>query len=347
MSTGEDVNVSKVAEQRARVKRALADMALAYEIVGDGWRAKAFRRADRLIDAVERKGSTTGNGTGSRYVVLLERPEEAPGIGPSIASFIQSLSRANNNDEINSIVAKKTSSFVDAKRLDAYRLLIGVLGVGHTLALHLINHDGVTNLEQLRKHAVAVGNTLIQNGIKHYKDLNSKMPRDTAKDAVRKLREAVTCIFPGLDETAIIPLGSYRRGNSEVGDIDLLVNERVDLGRLAAALPRVLGEKAYVSTVTKGKRRHSFLFRHKKRVMRVDIFAMHDPKERPTFILHATGSADHNEFLRQVAKSKGMLLNEYGLFDITTRRRKPRVKEESDVYRVLGIPYVPPHERRG
>jgi DNA polymerase (family 10) len=56
-----------------------------------------------------------------------------------------------------------------------------------------------------------------------------------------------------------------------------------------------------------------------------------------------TGNVDHNVRLRQLAISKGWKLSEYGIFDKKGRQIAGRSEEE--VYRKLGLQFVPPELR--
>jgi DNA polymerase (family 10) len=59
-------------------------------------------------------------------------------------------------------------------------------------------------------------------------------------------------------------------------------------------------------------------------------------------LLYFTGSKAHNVALRRIAQLEGLKLNEYGLFR-DARRLAGRTEE--DVYRALGLPFVPPELR--
>jgi len=57
-----------------------------------------------------------------------------------------------------------------------------------------------------------------------------------------------------------------------------------------------------------------------------------------------TGSKHHNIKLRELAKEKGLKINEYGVFDVKTGK-KLAGKTEEEVYAVLGMQYIPPEIR--
>jgi DNA polymerase (family 10) len=64
--------------------------------------------------------------------------------------------------------------------------------------------------------------------------------------------------------------------------------------------------------------------------------------EYPFLLHHATGSKEHNTHMRQLAKEQGYKLNEYGLF-----RNEQRItcKSESEIFKTLGLAFIPPELR--
>jgi len=60
-------------------------------------------------------------------------------------------------------------------------------------------------------------------------------------------------------------------------------------------------------------------------------------------LVYFTGSKEHNVHLREMAVRKGLKINEYGVFNKTEKRLAGR--EEEDVYRAVGLPWIPPEIR--
>ncbi|MDX1386037.1 MAG: PHP domain-containing protein, partial [bacterium] len=79
--------------------------------------------------------------------------------------------------------------------------------------------------------------------------------------------------------------------------------------------------------------------------IQVDLRVVND-REFPFALLYFTGSKEHNTVLRQIAKKKGLKLNEYGLFK---GKKNLPAKTETDIYQTLGLHYIPPElrENRG
>jgi len=128
--------------------------------------------------------------------------------------------------------------------------------------------------------------------------------------------------------------GSLRRRKSTVGDIDLLV-AAVDpepVMRAFAGLPMV----AEVSL--SGPTKTSVILRNG---LQADLRVL--PVERYGSLLqYFTGSKEHNVHLRGLAQEMGLSLSEYGF-----KRGEEEIlcPEEEDVYRTLGLPWIPPELR--
>jgi DNA polymerase (family 10) len=129
--------------------------------------------------------------------------------------------------------------------------------------------------------------------------------------------------------------GSLRRMRHTVGDIDLLVAAKKPEAVIAAfvAAPnvaRVTGQ----GTVKAGVEYHNG--------MRAQIW-VHQPERFGTALQYATGSKDHNVRLREMALDKGLSLSDHSF----EREDKSEIlcATEAEVYRVLGMPWIPPEIR--
>ena len=65
-----------------------------------------------------------------------------------------------------------------------------------------------------------------------------------------------------------------------------------------------------------------------------------------TALMHFTGSAVFNQKMRLHAKSMGMKLSEYGLYEVSGEEEKPiKIKSEEDIFNNLLLKYIPPEKR--
>lgn len=73
-----------------------------------------------------------------------------------------------------------------------------------------------------------------------------------------------------------------------------------------------------------------------------------DEKSYGSALAYFTGSKEHNIRVRELAKQKGLKINEYGVFKESDETFIAGQKEE-DVYHAVGLPWIPPElrENRG
>jgi DNA polymerase (family X) len=147
--------------------------------------------------------------------------------------------------------------------------------------------------------------------------------------------EALLEGLEGREDVAKVRLGgSLRRGYETVKDIDLLAasNTPVTLGDYFAALPSV------ESIIAKGETKVSVVL---KTGLNCDLRIV-SPAEFPYALHHFTGSREHNTAMRGRAKHLGLKMNEYGLF---RDEENMACLSEEDIFRALGLAYIPPELR--
>jgi len=131
--------------------------------------------------------------------------------------------------------------------------------------------------------------------------------------------------------------GSYRRGRETVGDLDLL----------AVASDRKLAMdhfEAYPDrsqTIARGEEKKISI--RVGKAFQVDMRLV-DEQELGAALQYFTGSKQHNVRLRKMAQSKGLKLNEYGVFREADQVRVAGTTEQ-EVYQAVGLPWIPPELR--
>jgi DNA polymerase (family 10) len=131
--------------------------------------------------------------------------------------------------------------------------------------------------------------------------------------------------------------GSLRRRRDTVGDIDLLVAsaDAAPVIRAFAGLPEV------AEVLARGPTRASVRLRCG---IASDLRVL-PPESFGAALHYFTGSKAHNIALRTRAVKMGIKLSEYGVFDRSERRLGGETEEE--VFRSVGLPFVPPELREG
>ena len=132
--------------------------------------------------------------------------------------------------------------------------------------------------------------------------------------------------------------GSYRRSKETLHDLDFLVatTEPSELTSFFAQMPEA--EEIIVQGSTKTTIRL-------ENGLQCDLRAVSN-EHFPFALQYFTGSKEHNVALRSLALKQGLSLNEY---DFTGDGEMPEVHEEGDIYRALGLLFIPPElrENRG
>jgi len=176
---------------------------------------------------------------------------------------------------------------------------------------------------------------------------------------------------PGVEQAAFA--GSLRRGRETIGDLDLLVaastpapiaeafatmgTRSVEMKGAPAGVSRsksvsTRAPSAPLPTVTKvlGHGDTKVSVRLNDRIQ-ADLRIV-PPDSFGAALLYFTGSKEHNVRLRERAIAQGMRLNEYGLFtddgEAAPQDRGVRPlasKTEEQIYKRLGLPWIPPELR--
>ena len=121
-----------------------------------------------------------------------------------------------------------------------------------------------------------------------------------------------------------------------IGDIDILVSAKDSKPVMEAvvSLPRVL------RVLGRGETKCSVEFTDG---VRAQVW-VHPPKEFGTAFLYATGSKDHNVRLREMALAKKLSLSDHSFLKQNGDGEIFCATEE-EVYKILGLPWIPPELR--
>ena len=144
-------------------------------------------------------------------------------------------------------------------------------------------------------------------------------------------------LHPEISRVAVA--GSYRRAKETVRDLDFLVatKEPALVCEDFTTLPQV------DSIIVCGDTKASVRLRNG---LQCDLRAVSND-QFPFALQYFTGSKEHNVALRSLALKQGLSLNEYGFTptDKDDPAPIPEVNEEADIYRALGLDFIPPELR--
>ncbi|MBI1364335.1 MAG: DNA polymerase/3'-5' exonuclease PolX [Alphaproteobacteria bacterium] len=310
-------------DEIAGIFEQLADL---LEIDGaNPFRVRAYRNAARLLRGLPEEAAD-----------MLARGEDLsqlPSIGEDLAGKIAEIVETGRLETLQALKKTTPAGLAELTRIPGLgpkrvRLLRDALGVKSPAGLRRAAMSG--KLAQLPGFGVKT-----QANIRAYFDSDrSGEKRTRLADAEKVAQRLVAYLEGAADRKHIVVAGSFRRSCETVGDLDIVV---------ASASPQKVMDRfaAFdeIATVAgKGKTRATVRLRSG---LQVDIRAM----ELASFgaaCVYFTGSKAHCIALRKRGVSKGLKVNEYGVF----RRDKSIAGEtEKDVYAALGLPLIPPELR--
>ena len=314
-SPGKQVTNRDVAERLAFMSRLL-------EVAGsDRYRIGAYERAARQVERLPLP------------VAGLDEEEltRVPGIGVKIAGQIREIAATGSFRELNDLQTAVPGSLVE---------LLDVAGVGPRTLRVLWKRLGVRTVEDLAQavegHRIRAlpgfgvkKEEMIKRGIRQLRRKSDRMTRQQAEAVLASARAL-------LPRGGYAVAGSYRRGSSTVGRIEIVAigDRSTFLHRPGTAADGVAGESAEETVLFVNDAELNIRFT--------------DPERCGTALLCATGSRGFLDRLGAVAQKQGYRLDRNGLADSATGKLQTFESEE-EVFAFLGMATIPPElrENRG
>ena len=179
----------------------------------------------------------------------------------------------------------------------------------------------------------AKSETAILEGIASLARRSGRLPLGRAYPLAQEIIKVLKGVKGVVD---VQPAGSLRRMRSTVGDLDILVAAKDS----SAVMEAFVNLKGVERVLGKGDTKASIEFFDG---VRAQVW-VHPPEKFGTALQYATGSKDHNVKLRQIALDKGLSLSEHALTKVKGKGEILCATEE-EVYKMLGLQYVPPEMR--
>ena len=275
------------------------------------------------------------------------RPPRIAGVGEAIAKKIEELARTGR------------LAFYERLREEVPPSLVALLeipGVGPRTVKQFHEELGIETLEDLRRAAEAGALRELKGisekterqvlaGIAALETRQERMRLGQAEAIVETLLAELSDV-PGL--RSIQPAGSYRRRRETIGDLDLLA----ETDRPTELVERFTALGSVESVLAKGPHKAAVRL---LRGPQVDLMIM-PPGEAGTYLIHFTGSKEHNVRLRGMARDRGWSLSEKGYLRLGDDG-EPAVGEsggaaelrsfptEEEAYGFLGLPFIEPELR--
>jgi DNA polymerase (family 10) len=282
------------------------------------------------------------------------RPPRIPGVGEAISKKIEELARTGR------------LAFYDRLREEVPPSLVALLeipGIGPRTVKQLHDELGIETLEDLRR-AAEIGSLRglkgmsekteqgVLAGIAALESRQKRMRLGQAEAIVETLLAELADV-PGL--VSLQPAGSFRRRRETIGDLDLLA----ETDRPTELIDRFTTLGSVESVIAKGPHKAAVRL---LRGPQIDLMIM-PPGEAGTYLIHFTGSKEHNVKLRGMARDMGWSLSEKGYLRLGDDG-EPAVGEaaegsatggpvaelrtfatEAEAYGFLGLPFIEPELR--
>ena len=276
-------------------------------------------------------------------VIEEERLGDVPGIGKALTEKIETLFATGELKFYDDLIASVPSGLLD---------LLEVPGLGGKKIKALHEQLEIDSIESLTE-ACNEGKVAELKGFgekTQEKILSGIKNREaySARHLWWKARKVADRILPGLEGLPQVErveaAGSLRRGMETVGDLDFLVasSEPAPIMEWFTSMEGIAEVTAHGDTKSSVRLEDG---------MQADLRVV--PGEQFFFALHHfTGSKDHNVRMRQKALSLGLSLSEWGLHpeeekDSTRKAGPVEAHCEEDIFKALGLQYVPPALREG
>src|SRR5574341_307018 len=292
------------------------------------FRITAYRRAARALEAMgEDIAAVTARGPKD----LLKIPGIGKGTAEKIEEFLLRGTCAYYDELLASLPAGITT-------------LMSVPEIGPKTALMLHEKLGIGTIEQLEQAAKGgqirtlprMGAKTEENIIRGIALIRRTKERRPIGQVLPQAQEIVDALRALKEVKELSVAGSLRRMRDTIGDIDIIVTssspERVM--ETFTSLPRVK------QVLARGPTKSSVLLDSD---LQADVRVV-DPPSFGAALQYFTGSKDHNVKIRERGVRKGLKVNEYGVYRVKDDTRLAGRTEE-DVYKAVGLPWIPPEIR--
>ncbi|NPA51843.1 MAG: DNA polymerase/3'-5' exonuclease PolX [Aquificae bacterium] len=306
-------------------------MASIYEFLDEKFRAVAYQRAANIIEDLP---------DDIRHYLESGQLSKIRGIGKSTASKIEEYLKTG-----------KISRYEELKKIipEDFIELVDLPGIGPKTLKKVHDELGISTKEELIKalkdgriqSLSGFGAKKVENMLKALQMYEISKRRIVLWEALQLAKYIVNKLKKLKEVKKIEVAGSLRRRKETIGDIDLLIasddKDRTKIMDYFANLEEVK------EILGKGEKKTSVIMNLEGKERQVDLRVFKE-EEWGAALQYFTGSKQHNVHIREIAKDKGLKINEYGVFDIKTGK-KIAGRTEEEVYNTIGMDWIPPEMR--
>jgi DNA polymerase (family X) len=313
--------------ENAEIARLFREMAELLEIEGaNAFRIRAYRNAARVVEEhaepiaelVERDG---------------KKLRELPGIGVDLAGKIDEIVRTGRLKALKLVRREAPKGAVELMR---------VPGIGPSRARTLAEKLGVRSIAGLQKAARAgrIARLPGFGAASEKKILTELAARSGGEQRILRATAAqygesmLAYLRDSRGVTRADIAGSFRRGRDTVGDLDILV----ECADGQAVSDHFVSHPEVREVLAHGITKASVVLRSG---LQIDLRVL-DARSYGAGLYYFTGSKAHNIAVRRMGQKRGLKINEYGVFK---GKKQLGGRNEMDVFRSVGLPFIPPELR--
>jgi|UniRef100_A0A6C0IK24 DNA ligase (NAD+) len=289
---------------------------------GDVMKARAYSRARDTILRTDQD------------IKQVDQLKNTPTIGATIYDQLEEYTKTGK------------VALLEQSQNDPLILFTNVYGIGPKKAEELVKQHNIRSIVELREKQDRVLNNIQRIGLKYYEDILERIPRNE----IAKYDCELMKTFKKVSEngpTYYEVVGSYRRGATNSGDIDIIITSD-DRSVFHRVIDELISKKMIIEVLSRGDTKCLVVAKltPRSKARRVD-FMFTTKKEYPFAILYFTGSKDFNTSMRAHALKMGMSMNEHGFTNKNNQQNVvyDDIHSEKDVFDKLKLVYVPPDKR--
>ncbi|MGH9338590.1 MAG: DNA polymerase/3'-5' exonuclease PolX [Acidobacteriota bacterium] len=319
----------------ARIFSEIADILELQE--GNPFRIRSFRRVAQIIE----------NLPFSVAQAVTEEPDRLraiSGIGEGTISKLREIAETGECKEYLELRDQIPASLVTLLHLQnlgpkKIALLWKTLQISN-----LVELEAAAKAEKLRQ-VPGLGEKSEAKILQAIEEFRNRQGRYRLDDGLGVSQSMVDYLKSSVEVKRIAAAGSVRRRCETIGDIDVLVTCESP----QEAIEAFCRHPDVGQVLAKGETKVSVLLRPG---VQADLRVL-DDNSFGAALQYFTGSKAHNVALRERAKRMGCKINEYGLFRAREEgadwEEKIAGQDEEEIYRLLGLAYIPPElrENRG
>ena len=306
------------------------------ELTGENpFRSRAYHNGAQVIEGL----------TDDLHELILQGSlTSIKGIGQGLADTINELMQTGKTQMHEELRAKVPSGVLEMLRIQ---------GLGPRKIKTLYEKLHIKSIAELREACEkqrlrsldGFGSKTEENILKNISHLERNSDKHLYPQALESAEKIVALLkqIKGVQQCDYA--GSLRRRKEIIGDIDILMSapDKLRNGILSAFTK----QEDVESIVASGDTKSTVIL---KNGIQCDLRIVSE-SEYPFTLNYFTGNKEHNVEMRSLARKQGLSLNEYGFTRIEesksakSGKKIPPFKSEEEIYKTLGLHYIPPELR--